>query len=102
MPSGDPFFNLPPKGEGDMPARVRTALNAVNLSLPGAAARLVVGRRGRGFTFGRTAGWRPNDAWPAPSSGNKLAKVELGLAIVMLCGLIIFSRERLLKAEVKT
>lgn len=42
-PDGDPLFQHTCEGEDDMPAHVRTALTAVNLSIPIAAGRLALG-----------------------------------------------------------
>ena len=53
-PDGDPLFVHTLEGDDDMPAHVRTALTAVNLSIPVRAA----GSRsapGRGFICGNTA-----------------------------------------------
>jgi len=43
VPDGDRLFRHTAEGEDDMPAHVRTALTAVNLSIPIAAGRLVLG-----------------------------------------------------------
>jgi secondary thiamine-phosphate synthase enzyme len=43
VPDGDPLFVHTAEGEDDMPAHVRTALTAVNLSLPVAKGRLALG-----------------------------------------------------------
>jgi secondary thiamine-phosphate synthase enzyme len=43
VPDGDPLFVHTAEGEDDMPAHVRTALTAVNLSLPVAKGRLTLG-----------------------------------------------------------
>src|SRR6478672_11160765 len=43
VPDGDPLFKHTAEGEDDMPAHVRTALTAVNLSIPIAAGRLALG-----------------------------------------------------------
>ena len=43
VPDGDPLFQHTAEGEDDMPAHVRTALTAVNLSLPVEAGRLALG-----------------------------------------------------------
>lgn len=43
VPDGDPLFIHIAEGEDDMPAHVRTALTAVNLSIPLAAGRLGLG-----------------------------------------------------------
>ena len=42
-PDGDPLFQHTSEGDDDMPAHVRTALTAVNVSIPIAAKRLVLG-----------------------------------------------------------
>ena len=42
-PDGDPLFQHTSEGEDDMPAHVRTALTTVNVSIPIAAKRLVLG-----------------------------------------------------------
>jgi secondary thiamine-phosphate synthase enzyme len=42
-PDGDPLFRHTCEGEDDMPAHVRTALTAVNLSVPIAEGRLALG-----------------------------------------------------------
>lgn len=42
-PDGDPLFRHTCEGDDDMPAHVRTALTAVNLSIPIAAGRLALG-----------------------------------------------------------
>jgi secondary thiamine-phosphate synthase enzyme len=42
-PDGDPLFVHTTEGEDDMPAHVRTALTAVNLSLPVRGGRPVLG-----------------------------------------------------------
>ena len=42
-PDGDPLFRHTAEGADDMPAHVRTALTTVNLSIPFAAGRLVLG-----------------------------------------------------------
>src|ERR1041385_6513411 len=39
-PDGDPLFQHTAEGADDMPAHIRTALTAVNLSVPFAAGRL--------------------------------------------------------------
>jgi secondary thiamine-phosphate synthase enzyme len=43
VPDGDPLFVHTAEGDDDMPAHVRTALTAVNLSLPVAKGRLALG-----------------------------------------------------------
>jgi secondary thiamine-phosphate synthase enzyme len=43
VPDGDPLFEHTMEGADDMPAHVRAALTAVNLSIPIAAHRLVLG-----------------------------------------------------------
>jgi len=43
VPDGDPLFRHTEEGEDDMPAHVRTALTAVNLSLPISGGRLALG-----------------------------------------------------------
>jgi secondary thiamine-phosphate synthase enzyme len=43
VPDGDPLFVHTIEGEDDMPAHVRSALTAVNLSLPVAEGRLRLG-----------------------------------------------------------
>ena len=43
VPDGDPIFEHTMEGEDDMPAHVRTALTAVNLSIPVAGGRLELG-----------------------------------------------------------
>ncbi|MDA1272489.1 MAG: secondary thiamine-phosphate synthase enzyme YjbQ [Verrucomicrobia bacterium] len=43
VPDGDRLFRHTAEGEDDMPAHVRTALTTVNLSIPIAADRLVLG-----------------------------------------------------------
>jgi len=42
-PDGDPLFHHTIEGDDDMPAHVRTALTAVNLSIPIAEGRLTLG-----------------------------------------------------------
>ena len=42
-PDGDPLFSHTTEGDDDMPAHVRTALTAVNLSLPVRGGRPVLG-----------------------------------------------------------
>ena len=42
-PDGDPLFQHTSEGDDDMPAHVRTALTTVNVSIPIAAKRLVLG-----------------------------------------------------------
>jgi secondary thiamine-phosphate synthase enzyme len=42
-PDGDPIFQHTAEGEDDMPAHVRTALTAVNLSIPFEAGELTLG-----------------------------------------------------------
>ena len=43
VPDGDPLFVHTAEGEDDMPAHVRTALTAVNLSIPVSGGRLALG-----------------------------------------------------------
>jgi secondary thiamine-phosphate synthase enzyme len=43
VPDGDPLFVHTAEGDDDMPAHVRTALTAVNLSIPIEQGRLVLG-----------------------------------------------------------
>jgi secondary thiamine-phosphate synthase enzyme len=43
VPDGDPLFRHTAEGDDDMPAHIRTALTAVNLSLPVRAGRPVLG-----------------------------------------------------------
>ena len=43
VPDGDPLFSHTVEGEDDMPAHVRTALTAVNLSIPVSQGRLALG-----------------------------------------------------------
>lgn len=43
VPDGDSIFQHTAEGEDDMPAHVRTALTAVNLSIPIAAGHLMLG-----------------------------------------------------------
>jgi secondary thiamine-phosphate synthase enzyme len=43
VPDGDPLFVHTAEGDDDMPAHVRTALTAVNLSIPVSASRLALG-----------------------------------------------------------
>jgi secondary thiamine-phosphate synthase enzyme len=43
VPDGDRLFRHTAEGEDDMPAHVRTALTAVNLSIPFTAGRLALG-----------------------------------------------------------
>ena len=43
VPDGDPLFQHTSEGEDDMPAHVRTALTAVNLSIPIMGSRLTLG-----------------------------------------------------------
>jgi secondary thiamine-phosphate synthase enzyme len=43
VPDGDPLFVHTIEGDDDMPAHVRTALTAVNLSIPVAHGRLALG-----------------------------------------------------------
>ena len=43
VPDGDPLFRHHDEGPDDMPAHVRSALGAVQLSIPVAAARLALG-----------------------------------------------------------
>ena len=42
-PDGDPMFEHDYEGPDDMPAHVRTALTAVNLSIPITSGRLALG-----------------------------------------------------------
>lgn len=43
VPDGDPLFRHTSEGDDDMPAHVRTALTAVNLSIPIRDGRLALG-----------------------------------------------------------
>jgi secondary thiamine-phosphate synthase enzyme len=43
VPDGDPIFRHTCEGEDDMPAHIRTALTAVNLSIPIANQKLALG-----------------------------------------------------------
>lgn len=43
VPDGDPIYEHTMEGEDDMPAHVRTALTAVNLSIPLIGGRLALG-----------------------------------------------------------
>lgn len=43
VPDGDPLFEHTAEGKDDMPAHIRTALTAVNLTIPFAEGRLVLG-----------------------------------------------------------
>ena len=43
VPDGDPLFRHTAEGDDDMPAHVRTALTAVNLSLPVSGGRMALG-----------------------------------------------------------
>ena len=43
VPDGDPLFSHTLEGDDDMPAHVRAALTAVNLSIPVSHGRLVLG-----------------------------------------------------------
>jgi secondary thiamine-phosphate synthase enzyme len=43
VPDGDPLFRHTCEGDDDMPAHVRTALTAVNLSIPIAGGQLALG-----------------------------------------------------------
>ncbi len=43
VPDGDTLFEHTAEGDDDMPAHVRTALTAVNLTIPIAAGRLALG-----------------------------------------------------------
>lgn len=43
VPEGDPMFIHTAEGDDDMPAHVRTALTAVNLSIPVSKGRLTLG-----------------------------------------------------------
>jgi secondary thiamine-phosphate synthase enzyme len=43
VPDGDALFRHTVEGEDDMPAHIRTALTTVNLSIPIASGRLVLG-----------------------------------------------------------
>src|SRR5689334_24054937 len=40
---GDPLFNHTAEGDDDMPAHIRAALTAVNVSIPVSAGRMVLG-----------------------------------------------------------
>jgi secondary thiamine-phosphate synthase enzyme len=42
-PDGDPLFRHTAEGEDDMPAHIRTALTAVNLSIPILSSQLALG-----------------------------------------------------------
>ena len=43
VPDGDPLFKHTCEGDDDMPAHIRTALTAVNLSIPVVESRLTLG-----------------------------------------------------------
>jgi secondary thiamine-phosphate synthase enzyme len=43
VPDGDPLFIHTAEGDDDMPAHIRTALTAVNLSIPVRAGKLALG-----------------------------------------------------------
>ena len=43
VPDGDPLFRHTLEGDDDMPAHVRTALTAVNLSVPVSGGRMALG-----------------------------------------------------------
>ena len=43
VPDGDPLFIHTAEGDDDMPAHLRTALTAVNLSIPVSGRRMVLG-----------------------------------------------------------
>lgn len=43
IPDGDPMFIHTSEGDDDMPAHIRTALTAVNLSIPVSKGRLTLG-----------------------------------------------------------
>lgn len=43
VPDGDPIFRHTLEGDDDMPAHVRTALTAVNMSIPVSEGRMVLG-----------------------------------------------------------
>jgi secondary thiamine-phosphate synthase enzyme len=43
VPDGDPLFEHTMEGPDDMPAHIRTALTAVNLNIPVAERRMVLG-----------------------------------------------------------
>lgn len=43
VPDGDPIFEHSAEGDDDMPAHIRTALTAVNLTIPFSAGRMVLG-----------------------------------------------------------
>jgi secondary thiamine-phosphate synthase enzyme len=43
VPDGDPLFSHTVEGDDDMPAHVRTALTAVNLSIPVSKGQLALG-----------------------------------------------------------
>ena len=43
VPDGDPLFEHALEGDDDMPAHIRTALTAVNLSIPVRSGRLALG-----------------------------------------------------------
>lgn len=43
VPDGDPLLEHTAEGDDDMPAHIRTALTAVNLSIPIAGGRLALG-----------------------------------------------------------
>jgi len=62
VPDGDPLFVHTAEGDDDMPAHVRTALTAVNLSIPSVmdSSRWA---RGRGSIYGSTARRRIRGRW---------------------------------------
>ena len=43
VPDGDPLFSHTAEGDDDMPAHIRTALTAVNLSIPVSQGQLALG-----------------------------------------------------------
>ena len=43
VPDGDPLFSHTVEGDDDMPAHIRTALTAVNLSIPVSQGRIALG-----------------------------------------------------------
>jgi secondary thiamine-phosphate synthase enzyme len=43
VPDGDPLFKHTSEGDDDMPAHIRTALTAVNLSIPISKGRMTLG-----------------------------------------------------------
>ena len=74
VPDGDRLFIHTAEGDDDMPAHVRTALTAVNFSLPLNAGELVLGT-GREYIFGNIATRRTHAEWRCTFWGNKLAQV---------------------------